>query len=770
MRNGDSTRDVVSFSETRRGRALPGSVPPTEDEAIIVNRPGPNSIFWHYLRVVRKHKGAIAVVSLAGALIGLAVQLPRVPLYRATVAVEVQAVNEEFLYSKDITPNTSNGGMYPEIDMATQTKILGTRLLLDRVTAKLKADPTLQVTVPEDRFAAWRKALHLPARPGSGRDDLIADVASTVKVPASRNTRIIEISCDSPDPKLAAAFANTMASEYIDQTLETRWQSAKHTGEWLGRQLDDMKVQLERSEEQLQSYAAAMSLMVTGDKDKSNVSEDKLRQLQTELSSAQADRVAKQARYELASSSRADDLGQVQDDPTLRSFDVKLADLRRELAELSTTLTPEHYKVKKVEAQIAEMETDRKKARDRIVERIYGELKEAEQREKLLAASYETQSALVSNEAGKLVHYNLLQREVDTNRQLYETLLQKVKEAGISAALRASNIRVVDPAQAPSAPFAPDLPQGAFIGLLLGVFSGLALAVFQENVRRNIEVPGDATFCLNVPLLGSVPSRSLDRAAALRRAILPPASGAGSRGSLLADFHGNTSITAESFRTLLTSILFAGRRQPAQVILVSSPCTSEGKTTVTCNLAMAYAEALRRVLVIDCDMRRPRVHEVFGTRNDMGLADLLTEREPLDHRSLFLRAQTAANADVTFLPSGKPQEGTANLLHSRRFSELIALAREQFDVILIDTPPMLQLADARIVGSVADGAILVIRAGQTSRDAALAARQQFDEDGIKILGVVLNDWDPKAIGYYGYEYYENTYYANPPASGAAPSA
>jgi capsular exopolysaccharide synthesis family protein len=198
--------------------------------------------------------------------------------------------------------------------------------------------------------------------------------------------------------------------------------------------------------------------------------------------------------------------------------------------------------------------------------------------------------------------------------------------------------------------------------------------------------------------------------------------------------------------------------------MVSSPGASEGKTTVACTLAMAYAEALRTVLIVDCDMRRPRVHRIFGVPNEGGLARLLSERlspddDVFDSRSLFLELQRTGRAGVSVLTSGEAPDGTSNLLHSRRFCQLIEQARRQFDVVLLDTPPMLQFADARIVASVADGALLVVRSGQTLRDAALAARKQLDEDGIPLVGVVLNDWDPKAIGYYGYEYYENSYYA-----------
>jgi capsular exopolysaccharide synthesis family protein len=212
----------------------------------------------------------------------------------------------------------------------------------------------------------------------------------------------------------------------------------------------------------------------------------------------------------------------------------------------------------------------------------------------------------------------------------------------------------------------------------------------------------------------------------------------------------------------------------AQVIVVGSPGASEGKTTVISNLAMGFAETNRSVLVIDCDMRRPRLHSLFEVSNEAGLSDMLARREPLEARDLVVAAQTTRFPGVTVLPSGSIDTGAASLLHSPRLGELIALARQQFDAILIDTPPMLHMADARIVGAFADGALLVLRSRQTSRDTALSVRRRLEADGIPVLGSILNDWNPKAAGYYGYEsyseYYSSFYAKAPAARQEAPAA
>jgi capsular exopolysaccharide synthesis family protein len=702
-----------------------------------------------YLRILRKRKATIILVTFACVLLGIGAALPETPLYRASAQVEIQALNEDLGYSKDLNPSSNNGALFPDVDLATEVKVLSTRSLLERVINKLDADTSLRIEAPIDRLAVWRRALRLPSRAAPERRQVLESAAASIQVKSFRTTRVVEIQCDSPDPNLAAVFANTMASEYIEQSIESRWQAARHTGDWLNRQLDEIKATLEKSEDQLQGYATSMNLVFTGDKDRSNVSQERLSQIQAELSAAQGDRVVKQARYEQALSGPPDALGQVVDDAALRNVDSKLLELRREMAEITVTLGPAHDRVRKVRAQIEELEGQQKKARDRVVERISNDYREADRREKLLLASYQAQSGVLSDQASKITHYNILKREVETNRQLYDSLLQKVKEAGVGAALRASNVQIIDRAEPPSVPFNPDLKHGALLGMCFGVFGSFSLVMVQEKLSRRIHAPGEALAYLNAPELGVVPSWSVDRAAYRKKGGDPP----------IATFQCNQSLAAEAFRVILTSILYLGRRRPARVIVVGSPGASEGKTTVISNLAMGFAETNRSVLVIDCDMRRPRLHELFGLDDSTGIADLLARKEPLEARDLILAAQGTRFAGVNVLPCGQYEAGAAGLLHSKRLGELIALAREQFDVVLIDTPPLLYLADARVVGSFADGMLIVIRSGQTSRESVMAIRQRLEQDGIPVLGSVLNDWNPKAAGYYGYETYSQYYAA-----------
>jgi len=720
-----------------------------------------------YARIIGRRKGYVILAGILGAAVAVLITLPQARVYRAEAAIEIQAPNEDFLFSRDVNPITASNSSYPEIDMLTQVRLLEAGPLMERVIHKLDATPDVQPSPPTSRWAAWRQVLRLPEQKPLTKLDLIAAAASGVHVKASPTSRIVEITCDSTDPKLASAFANTMASEFIDQSLEARWASAQHTGEWLGRQLDELKVKLERSEDQLQRYAKAMNLVFTGDKENANIAEDKLRQLQTELAKVEAERIAKQSRYELASRSPIETVSATLDDETLRTNRDKLTELRRQLAELSSSYTAAHYKVKRAQAQIAELEAEQDRQRDRILARVLAEYEEAARREKLLRLDYDAQAAIVSDQAQKAIHYNVLKREVDTNRQLYESLSQKVKEAGVASAMRASNVRVVDPAQTPQIPVRPQPRRNGVFGMLLGLMAGCVLVLVREKADRSISVPGETVSYLGVRELGTIPNESvLDGGTGfmgrLRRqggdskdaSLETIREGSQMNALERVTFERSNSILAESFRATLTSLVATYPQSGlGHVFVISSPTASDGKTTIAANLAMAFAEIKRRVLIVDADTRRPRLHRIFSVSREPGLLDILRNKHstpdlegmivPTDIPGLFL------------LPSGKRELVTANPLYSPWLKDLIEKSRRMFDAVIVDTPPILHLSDARVIGTHSDGVVLVIRSRSTTRDAAIAAKRSLVDDGIRLIGTVLNDWNPRLTGYYGYESYRN---------------
>ena len=727
---------------------------------------GPSPLL-EYWQILRRRKGTLILIVFLGLLASLLFTIPQTPVYRARGSIEIQNVNQNFLNTRNVSPTADDGASEaPGSDLQTQAKILQSESLLDRVVAKLDLGKKLFPDDGSGRLSAWRKALELPeGKQASTREKILALVAKNLKISTEANTRLVEIRYDSTDPQLAADFVNTLTTEFVQQNLESHWKTTQQTGEWLTRQMQDVRIKLEKSDDELQSYAQASGLLFTSEKD--NVAEEKLRQLQEELSKAQADRVTSQSKYELASTASPESLPEVLDDPTLKDYQVKLTDLRRQLAEISSSLTPAHPAVKKVQAQVTTLELALDKERANVVQRIRNEFRSAQRREHLLAGTYASQARLMSEQAAKVTHYNILKREVDTNRQLYDSMLQSVQQAGMTSALGASNIRVVDSAEPPTHPYKPSVPLNSALGLLAGAFFGVAFVVVQERADRSIQGPGDTESYLDVPELGAIPSAKagLNRLPAYYqngKALKNKKSENGKPSQVeLITSYNKPSLIADSFRATLTSILYSGENgDRPRVIVITSANPGEGKTTVASNLALALAEIgpsalMQSVLLIDGDLRRPRLHEIFGVSNQWGLADLLEGKTPPNGCEGMVFKTGFRNLNL--LPAGSSTVNVAALLHSPRAHELLKQMREEFHTVIIDTPPMMHMPDARVLGRIADGVILVVRSAQTMRDAAVAANQRLTEDGTRVLGTILNQWDPGKTNNFYSDKYKNYY-------------
>jgi len=351
-------------------------------------------------------------------------------------------------------------------------------------------------------------------------------------------------------------------------------------------------------------------------------------------------------------------------------------------------------------------------------------------------------------------------------------MLQKLKEASIAAALRASNIRVVDPAKTPALPYKPNLVRSAELGLLCGIFLAAAFIIMRERSDRSIQEPGESSFYLGLPELGIIPSNGPRRR--VRVVVKPTMSGktqsaevkrtlplARQRSELIT-WQQKHSLAAEAFRATLVSILFSGENgSRPRVMVVTSTSPAEGKSMLVSNLGIAVAEVNQKVLLIDADLRKPRLHNIFSLKNDRGLIDLLRSKDATKSLPEGL-VQGTDIPDLYVLTSGSTAANTTSLLYSNRMPEILRMLRAEFETIFIDTPPMLQIPDARLLGRMADRVILVVRAGKTTRDATLAARQRFLEDGTPVMGTILNDWNPKRSpnGYYGYSYGYDYAYKN----------
>jgi capsular exopolysaccharide synthesis family protein len=733
-----------------------------------------------YWRIIRRNSRSIITTALAGLTLGFLIGVPMKPVFRAKTSLEVLTINEDFMNMKQANPTTTSDYNSDISEEATQASLLESSSLLSRVTEKLGGTPhpTGQFQVSS---GGWRKWMHLPSLAGaSTRDSLLSSAAASLKVRPTARTRLLEVTIDSSDPRLAMDFANTLTQEFMSQNMEARWNTTQRTSEWLRRELEDARDKLRHSEDALQTYARGSGLIFTDES--TNVATEKLQQVQQALSAATSDRIGKQSRFELAQNSPSDQLADVLNDPALRETQSKITDLKRQIADLSAVFNPEYIKIQRLNAELESLQSSFDRSRILILGMITTDYEGALRKEKLLAAAYDLQAHEVSGQDEKAIQYNILKRDVDSNRQLYDTMLQQMKQASIASAMRASNVRVVDPAELPSKPVSPNFLLNSAVGFLSGMFLSVALVGIKERADRTVHQPGDIKTWLELLELGTIPSASIEtrghrikrgdpqliatgRLSAHDTATNPYSRNQGDTGAVeLITFQKKPSLIAEAFRSTLTSILFVGENgNRPRVLVFTSANPADGKTTVASNVAIAAAEIRCRVLVIDADLRRPRMHNVFDVSNEHGLTDVLQGN--LDESMLKGLIKKTSVPDLHVLPAGPATQAVAHLLYSPNFASLLSKFREEYDMILIDTPPMLQMTDARVVGRIADAVILVARSGQTTRDALSAARERLHEDRTRILGTVLNDWNPKRAprGYYGYYRgdYGGDYYQRP---------
>jgi len=724
------------------------------------------SLLMDYYRTIWRRKAAILLFVLAGGVGAYLLTLGSQPIYRARTSLDIQNMNSDFMNMREVAATGDGGSANGDAYVQTQIKLLQSDTLLDRTIKALQSQPHPASIPRQDLLSQLRRGLPLPHTPAIPYQDLIDDTAKRVKIKPLGLTRLVEITCDSWDAAFAATFCNTMTAQFQNQDREVRSNEADNTSEWLTHQVADVRIKVEQSEKKLEEATGGNGLVLS--QENASVSEGRLRDVQSELIRAQADRMAKEAQAVTASSASPDSLPNVLDSAPYRADQARLEDLRGKVAELVPPLTEENPKVIHLRTQIREVEGNLANERATMMSRMKNEYSSARHREQLLSAAYKTQQESVSTELSKTSKVNLLRREVESEQQLYQTLLQRAKEAGFASAMHLATIRIVDAARKAKVPFSPRRGSSTGVGVLLGSLVGLGFAFVRDRTAEVFRGPGDVERYLKVQELGVIPSSRVNRRQlnatpinAVRNLIDVKASGDphedGQTNVGIAHWQHNFSIVAEAYRNTTYSILLSNRAsERAKIYVVSSPNAGDGKTTVVSNLGMALSQSKRRVVLIDGDLRKPSLHRAFNVDNSLGLRDVLRgDIDFSDGRSLDSICRKTANPNLWVIPSGSGHEEVVELLHSDLVPEFLARLTRDFDIVLIDTPPMLHMADARIFAGHANAVILVLRAGVTNRDQAITARDLFEHDQVRLIGTILNDFDPAKEG--NGSYYESYY-------------
>jgi polysaccharide biosynthesis transport protein len=721
-------------------------------------------------RTIQKRRWTILSILLVVLTIVSIVTWKQKSVYRADALLEIQKENANIPTVQELFQLENVSDNYLE----TQYKVLQSETLARRVIDQLHLERDSEFNPPKN---GWFQAKAQAAAPTP--DSLVdPDVEQTVlrefrdrlSVDPVRRSRLVQISFESEDPKVAAQAANALAENYIQGNLESRWQAAQKASEWLSQQLQSFKVKLEKSEDDLQEYAQKNGLLFleTQKGDTENIVNERLRQLQDELTKAQAERYAKESLYRLTQSGDYSALPGIVDNKLMQELTARLAELERQKAALTPTFNRDYPKMKEIQSQIDENERRLAEERKRAAQGIVDDYLAATRRESLVREAFEQQQNQANTVAGRTVQYNILKREVDTNKQLYEGLLQRLKEAGVSAGMNASNIRVVDAAVPPTRPIRPRPVLNLGLALLLGLGCGIGMAFLQEHLDNTLKNSDDIERVLRVPTLALIPSReSLNHGNTGVYGLLENKTsrknGTG-KLTLLEKHPGKTwiridgngtqhSALSEAFRGLRTSVLLSAAGRPPRSLTFVSAEPGEGKTTVASNLSISLAQLGKRVLLIDGDMRRPCIHKLFNIEvNSGGLVTYLTGEEGWSH---LVRPTGIVNLDC--LVCGPVPPNPSELLSSDRMQTLILEAMAEYQFVLIDAPPLLNVTDGRILATMVDGALLVVRGGYTPQELVQRAQLHVRDVGAHLIGVVLNDVDVRHNGYYQSHYGYGSY-------------
>lgn len=708
--------------------ALTGTASPQIAEA------GLGPLIRYSLVLFRRNVWLIAALVTLAVALAVVLTMLQTPQYTATSTVEINEQADTVL-GDELESDTNNTAAWNiEMFLNTQLEILRSRALAERVVRRL------DLATNERFFAAMQAQGLIDDASEAERADAAVDmVRGRLGVDLPRSSRVASVSFTSTDPQVSADVANAYAAEFIQANLQRKFDSSAYARSFVAEQLDETRVRLEASERELNAYARQAGLIRTRDPNNEDasvagsVTASSLMQLNQAANTAQAARIEAEAKWNAERGQPLFASQTVLNNQTVENLMTRRADVQTKLESARERYLRDHPSVLTLEAELAAIEGSLNRAANDVRNSVRANYQSALSAEQRLQAQVRTLQGATLAEQDRSVRYNTLAREADTNRQIYDGLLQRFRELNASSGITASNIAVVDVAQIPLGPSSPSFRRNILIAFVLGLGFACGLVFLRDQLDDRLRVPEDVEAKIGLPLLGVIPRSTEEDPAAE-----------------LAD---PKSILAESYSALRTSLLYSTREGLPGILLVTSAQASEGKTTTSYAVARGFARVGKRVLLVDADLRRPSVHKVLGIENKKGLSSLLVGQ--LTPQETIL-ASEFEGLDV--LPAGPIPPSPAELLSSPRMAALLEQFDQQYDLIVIDSAPILGLADSTELAALADGVMVVIEASRGRGGQLRNALRRLRSSSPVVLGAVLTKFDPKAAGnayysYYGYEYY-----------------
>lgn len=723
-----------------------------------------------YLRVIRKRRWTIITVfSIIVATVIIHV-FTSPPIYEATTRLIIDKENPNVVSIQEVMAIDASGTDYYQ----TQYKIIESRTVAREAIRRLQLEESGEFFPKEkddiisnlkrsikDTITFWKDSIasllrtqeEITSESGTVEgyepdSSLVSNFIQRIRVNPIRNSRLVDVSFEAKDPALAAKIVNTLANAYINQNLETKLRAVQDAVKWLHNRIEEERKRVGKAEHALLRYKEKHSIVTDFSSDVEKITAQKLAEMNTQLVEAELKRVEAETRYKQATAlmgtpDMLDSIPEVLNNKLIWEIKSMEVELYKRRSELSEKYGQKHPRMVAIESELRTLQKRRTQEVNRVVNSLRNEYKVALAKENSLKAALAKQKKESLELNKKAIEYGVLRREAESARQMNELLIKRFKETSLTEDMRTGNIRIVDRAEVPKGPVKPRKGLNILLAIIVGLVMGVGLAFFFEYLDNTIKIPEDIKQHLKIPYLGPAPLFSPEGKGNPDDDTDPE----------LVTLHSPKSTASESYRGIRTSILFSSAESAPQVILISSAAPLEGKTITTANLAVTMAQADSKVIVLDCDMRRPKMHKLFGIAKDCGVSNLLVGSSDAEEAIFHTRIPK-----LDIIPSGPIPPNPSEILGSTRMATLLNDLRKQYAHILIDSSPSTAVTDAVVLSKWVDGVVLVIRAGDMAREIAKNGIAQFEAVGAHILGAVLNGVDMSKDGYYSYYQYYYYYY------------